>query len=630
MKSRILLLALFITAHCGGIAQINYDFASIPEKLKENAHIIKRYENNTFEVKDIDRAVYRVHKVYTILDSEGDWRLNFQEHTSKLRKIDEFEIRQYDSQGKVRQRFKKNDLNKQAVLDGLATDGMIHYMRLLTTGYPVTIEFKYEVEYSGTESYPSYIIQDIDESVQASTFTAKVPVDIDLRFKAQKTDLKPSVGTEGQFKVYKWEVKDLQAYKDEEHTVHGRFFFPSIILAPNKFRHYNTYGDMSTWKSFGKWGYDLMQGLDDLPEDKRFFFSTMVQNEKTDRDKVRLIYEYLQKNFRYVSIQLGIGGVRPFAAKITDEKKYGDCKALSFYMYAALKSVGIKSYCAWVNAYYNSEPVAADFPCDRFDHEILCVPLKGDTVWLECTSNDAEFGVLGPFTENRNALLLTETGGVLVSTPASRSEHNMMNSSTTVLLSEDGSGKVTSIIGGRGSYKERTNTIIAAKRDEQKVMIVNDLGFKQPDEFSVAKSQKEERPGMDISLSIEKIPQFVAGSKMFLSPRVSQLWSYKLPPSEGRRYDFYFPFPFERTDTTVYQLPADYIAEVLPKTASLQCEYAEYSTNYIYDKERNQVVCTATFRLKKHIVPAQKYAAVKTFFDNLMSDESQKLIVKKG
>src|SRR4030095_3800912 len=139
-------------------------------------------------------------------------------------------------------------------------------------------------------------------------------------------------------------------------------------------------------------------------------FNNLVKDAPSESEKIKRIYEYMQNNFRYVSIQLGIGGYRPFSATFTDQKKYGDCKGLSNYMKAALKSVGIKSHIAIINAQYNAEPVDPDFPANNFNHAILCVPGK-DTIWLECTSSSAEFGKLGTFTENRNALLVTENGG---------------------------------------------------------------------------------------------------------------------------------------------------------------------------------------------------------------------------
>jgi hypothetical protein len=80
-------------------------------------------------------------------------------------------------------------------------------------------------------------------------------------------------------------------------------------------------------------------------------------------------------------------------------------------MYSLLNAVNIKAYWAIIRAGVNEYPADPGFPNNSFNHEILCIPFKNDTTWLECTSTTQPFGKLGSFTENRNALLITEDGG---------------------------------------------------------------------------------------------------------------------------------------------------------------------------------------------------------------------------
>src|ERR1043165_5657722 len=98
---------------------------------------------------------------------------------------------------------------------------------------------------------------------------------------------------------------------------------------------------MASWADFGKFIYTLKQGRDVLPENTRQTIHQLINGVSDDKKKIAILYEYLQKNTRYISIQLGIGGWQPFDAKFVATKAYGDCKALSNYMFSLLKEAGI-------------------------------------------------------------------------------------------------------------------------------------------------------------------------------------------------------------------------------------------------------------------------------------------------
>jgi hypothetical protein len=456
-----------------------------------------------------------------------------------------------------------------------------------------------------------------------------VPVELGLRYKPKNTLVEPVITEDGKYKVYKWSVKNLAPIEYEEGSIGSMDRYPHVMIVSDKFSHYGFEGDLSSWKSFGLWINGLYNGLDILPADRQQFFSQLVKDATDKKEKIRLIYQYMQKNFRYVSIQLGIGGLRPFSADFTDKKKYGDCKALSNYMKAALKSVGIKSYVAIINAEYDQEPVDADFPSNNFNHVILCVPEQKDSIWLECTSSTAEFGELGTFTENRNALLITEEGGVLVPTPRSRSGTNTLSAVTTVNLSDDLTAITETMFTAKGEYKEMMNDLMNEKKDDQKRAILYYFGPRQPDDFELAKDESQGDHKSKLKMFIAKLPGFISGAKLFIGPRIYKIWSRNLPKAENRKYDFYFSFPFEKTDTTIFKFPAGIKPDALPKENEFKCDYASYKSKYWYNNKENAFYSVTTLVLKQHKIPASAYASVKKFFDEVLQDDSQKLVVQK-
>jgi hypothetical protein len=628
---KFLAITIYLLATLTTVGQNPFDIATVPEAVRKHASVIKRSETIVFEVADINSATTTVHQVLTVMSEAGNEALFFHQGTDKFHLLGDVDIRVYDASGKLLNKYKKKDLTTIAFSDGLVDDGKNHYFRITTPTYPVTVEYKFSMQYKGTLSYPAYRLITPGQGVENSTFIAKVPKELDLRYKEKNVKLAPVITEEGKYKIYKWAVTNLEPIIYEEGAVSFESRYPSILLAPNKFQLDDYEGDMTSWKNFGIWYKQLKKGVDVLPEERKVFFRQMVSEAKTEREKAKLIYEYLQANFRYVSIQLGIGGFKPFSADFTDKKKYGDCKALSNYMQSALDAVNIKSYVALINANSNKEPVDPDFPCNQFNHMILCVPLPKDTVWLECTSSTNDFAVLGSFTENRNALLIADEGGILVPTPSSRSTDNVFNAHTSIHLEAGGNGKTITNLRTSGEYKQDLiNYLFDEKLDDQKSFIVNHLGFKLPDQFKVNKTNEGSDFHTNIELEIEKIPDFSAGSKMFLNPRVYQFWSSRLPKKENRKLDFYFECPFQKIDTTIIFLPEGYKVDAIPKEKQLKCSFANYATTYHFDEKQNAVISTATMTLAKHRIPAANYAEVKNFFDEVLLDDTQKIVIKKA
>ena len=628
---RISFLFALLPVSAIALSQITqFDLGAVPASVKKNASVIVRNENIIFDVKDVDKAYYTVDKTITITGPAGKDELNFAEYSNKMVELTDAEIRVFDATGKQTAKYKKSDMNSIAYGDGLVDDGKLTYFKVSASNFPVTLSIRYELRFKGTLHYPAYHIAGAGEGVENSSFIARIPADMDLRYKEKNIHITPEITTEDKFKLYKWTVKNLVPLEYEEGGVSIANRYPAVLLAPNRFKMYDTEGDMSSWQRFGNWENGLVQGLEVLPEERKAFFMTLVKNAPDEREKVKLVYQYLQKNFRYVSIQLGIGGYKPFPALFTDQKKYGDCKGLSFYTHAVLNALGIKSYVALINAGYNEEPADLDFPCNQFNHMILCVPQKKDSIWLECTSSTNEFAVLGNFTENRNALLITEKGGVLVPTPKSKPADNMFSSYTKVALSEDASGKITTNWKTSGEFTDGIKQyILDEKKNDQKMAIVSYYGFKQPDEFSIERKLTEDAFITSIELVTERIPEFVAGSKMFISPRVYKICPYKLPAAENRRLDYYFSYPFIKTDTTVFMLPEGYIADVLPAEKNLSGTYSSWSSKCWYSAADKAIFTSSRFELRDSKIPAAAYSQAKTFFDEVLKDDAQHIVIKK-
>jgi len=232
--------------HCCYAQNIVYDASSIPAPLKKNVYSVKREERINFDVKAINKASYKVHKVITVLNENGKDELEFHEFTNKFVSLESIQIQLLNARGAVIRKYKKSDLMMQTSGEGLVPDGKVFYIEFPAPAYLMSIQIDYELKFNGLLNYPSYQVQMPEQSVENSVYTATVPIDLDLRFKGINTVIHPTTTDDGKIKTYTWAIKNLPALEYEAGAVSYANRYPHILISPNKFELDNYEGDMST------------------------------------------------------------------------------------------------------------------------------------------------------------------------------------------------------------------------------------------------------------------------------------------------------------------------------------------------------------------------------------------------
>lgn len=609
-----------------------YIASTIPDSLKEDANSVVRYSMEDYNIIGPGEQLYKEHSIITVLNEKGGTEAGtVLPYNKKFNTVTSFEMRIYAADGTLIKKYHKSDMYDRAAIDN---ESIITDDRRLSIGhtiatYPTTVEIITEQDIKSDIDLGSWDIQEPEQSIQHKYYHIAIANNAGFRFLNKHTTIKPQKSTVENIDNYLWEVSNSKAFKLEDNT-EAWTVLPKIYFAANDFQFYGIPGNISSWQNFGKWQQSLNADVCTLSPERIEQIKKMTADIKTDKEKTRFLYNYLQQNMRYVSIQLGIGGLKPFPAKFVDEKKYGDCKALANYMVALLSAVDIKAYYAKVRAGTNEEPSDPAFPNSMSNHIIVCVPLKGDTTWLECTSTTQAFGKLGKFTENRNALLITEDGGKLVNTPRSSDMDNQFNSEAHIILDADGGAKAQVKILSTGEYRDDYVGIAALKTNEQKEYIIRMLNMKQPSVFEFKPAtDKDGTKEINIDLAYDKFCDVSAGNKQFYRPRVFDLWQMTVPALEKRKSDFFFEIPMLKTCVTTIDLPAGFEIDALPADQNLKFTYGTYDVKYVYDAAKNQVISTAKFNLKNHVIPAAKYTEMQVYMDAIAKAQNKKLVIRR-
>lgn len=610
-----------------------YPASDISSELKENAFAVVRDYSCTFTQSDKNNGTFKVKTVITILEKQGNPYSDFHFSGDKFRSLNNFSGIIRNAFGKVIKKIKKSDLTTSTLSDEsvLASDHFNIFYECQSPSYPYTVEYVYDEKWkNGMISYPSfspagaYFV-----SVEAASMRIELPVDIKLRHRANYDCNLKLVGS-GASNIYDIELKNYKAVKSEVWSPSYRETMPMVFMAPADFCYDSFCGNMDNWKNYGLWISELNKDRDILPEEFVNKLKALTANAQDNREKTRILYEYLQTNTRYVNIMMGIGGYQPFPAQSVFKSGFGDCKGLSNYMKAMLKAVDIPSnYCAISTVYEGLYPDYPNF--NQMDHAILLVPLGNDSVWLECTNPFLPFGYVHEDISGHDALVIDENGkgGIVCKLPV---YDNIPTSSTKLSVSVSEDGNVEGFIAFNewlGAYESAYMKFRSNDRKKH-VDYINSY-LKIPNVQIGEISTNENRSAIPSAHLDARFTgnDFVnkTGNRMFLPVCPINKGSYSMFSAAERVHDIEIDASFFESDTIIVRIPDQYTTESLPKDIDRETPFGLLRTRIKH--EGSEIMYIQDINIFKGKYDKSAYPEIKAFFAEINSAIKRKLVLKK-
>jgi hypothetical protein len=608
-----------------------YDVSKIDPSLLTNAFAVKRSEYIRFEIKDAGSAIYNYKIAITILNEKGDEHSGWYEWYDKSTTIRSVDAVLYDARGKKVKSLRNSEIaDLSGSEDGtLADDNRVKRHNFFYGIYPYTVEYEVEIKQNQLLFMPKWMpVDDEDFAVESSVFEVVCPADYKIRYKALQYDREPVVSV-GKEKVYHWELKNFKALKKEFASPEWQKITPTVVVGATDFEIAGFKGNMSNWKEFGRFVYNLKQNRDNLPIALKTTVHELTDKVPDTKQKIEVLYNYMQQNTRYISIQLGIGGWQPFDAGYVAQKKYGDCKALTNFMYSLLKEAGIRSVYTLVKAGKSNRSIFDDFPAQQFNHVILSVPLNKDTLWLECTSQTLPAGYLSSFTAQRYALMVDEDGGHLVKTPRYGYKENVQLRKVKAMIDESGKLDADVVTAYTGTQQDNLFDLITNhSKKEQLEYLKKEIDLPNYDITSFDYNTTKSRiPVVDEKLKIVA-PDYaqVSGKRIFIQPNLLSKNNFKLKDEE-RRSDLDLTYEYEDIDSVEIAIPAGFIPEALPSPVLLNSKFGRYKMSC--KVEGNTVFMTRVFESKSGKFPAADYKELVKMYDDIYKADRAKIVLVK-
>jgi transglutaminase-like putative cysteine protease len=604
-------------------AQQNYDVSLIPKELMPYASAVIRDQNISIEVKDDDNALYHVKTAITVLNSNGDDIARIVLFYDKSRIIKSVKGITYNEFGKPIGKFSEKDFTDQSAINNfsLFEDTRVKHLIPSIGSYPYTIEYEYDIRTKQTLNFDDWQPNsDYGLAVEKSTFTFNCKPGFNIKYK--QINLPPKViitSTKDGFKSYTWQVNNLKAVKYEPYSPNSEQYLTSVKIAPEKFRYEGIPGEYNNWKELGQWNYDkLLVKRRELPAWTVQRMKELTAGITDVKLKAKKVYEYMQGKTRYISVQVGIGGYQPFLASDVDRLSYGDCKALVNYTQALLKAVDIDSWYCVVEAGDRKVSLTSDFATmGQGNHIILCLPLKGDTTFLECTSQKIPFGFLSDFTDDRTVLACTPQGGILLHTPKYTAAENKRSRKAIFSIQNDGllTGSINTSFEGT-EYDSREDIIDEPLNEQAKTLRKRYTAFNNLDIEKVELQQDKAQLPKTTERLIIKAREFMTtdNDKSYFSLNPVNR-SASIKDVRNRNNPLYINRGYTDDDEITYTLPDGYKPDMMPAEVLMDKPFGSFKASVVLTG--NKLVFKRHFQIIDGTYPKDTYHDFVDFYSKI-------------
>jgi len=223
-----------------------------------------------------------------------------------------------------------------------------------------------------------------------------------------KPDRDPKISEENGRRLYHWssshleredddKTKDKDKDKGRKKKKHRDDDRPDVQMTT-----------FESWEQIGRWYAGLEKDRRAPSPEVRAKAQELTKGLNTDMEKTEALYDYVAKNFRYVSLSLGVGRYQPHAAADVLHDQYGDCKDKHTLLASLLEAEGLHASSVLINSSRKLDP---DVPSpSQFDHVITMLPRDNngtrEEVWMDTTSEVAPFRLLAFTLRKKQALVI--------------------------------------------------------------------------------------------------------------------------------------------------------------------------------------------------------------------------------
>ena len=205
-----------------------------------------------------------------------------------------------------------------------------------------------------------------DQQWHKYTVIAPESLKIHLGLHQPNLELKPAPVTEKKENgliVTSFEQKDMKRFIPEDRMPGMSEVVPMLFVS-----------SFNDWQEIVEWNFDLVKPQWQINDAIRNEVRRLTDGVTDRLEKLKRIHEFVVKSTRYVGLEYGIHGVKPYPVSQIFERRFGDCKDKASLLKVMLDEAGIPANYTVIRTIDSGDVNPAQPMPYYFNHAIVYVP----------------------------------------------------------------------------------------------------------------------------------------------------------------------------------------------------------------------------------------------------------------
>jgi hypothetical protein len=354
---------------------------------------------------------------------------------------------------------------------------------------------------------------------------------------------------------------------------------------------------------------------------------SLVTGKSDTLSRITAVYNWVQKNIKYVAFEEGAGGFVPRPADKIVANRYGDCKDKANVLVTMMNRAGIPCYYTWIGS-RNKPYTYSEMPSPHSDdHMIAAIRYKNNWSFMDATAQDIEFGLPSSFIQGKEAFIrLSDTTYTIQKVPVILASRSVKADSLLIQINKETiEGKGTRVVSGY--VKETYHSLINnAKKGTDEIIGRYDIGNNKVSINNFKLSAPDDR---DITIRYDfTLPNYLQkfNNEIYLNLNLLRDYERDFIELEKRKLDIEEDYQYTLSQHVQLAIPADKDIVSVPKDISYEGQ--DFSFTILYKKEGQRLLLDKTITINHLVLKKEKFADWNAMIDKLSKAYSEVVIIK--